>query len=387
MRELLGDLARWRRQGKRIALARVVDLEGSGPRLPGAAMAVNQDGAVAGSVSGGCVEGAVVQACLDAFETGERKVISFGYSDDDAFAVGLTCGGTIHLFVAEIQANELDDALADGLRAGRAMALATVIEGPGAGSSLLLRPVPGERDEVFGTLGDPELDRVVTRDAAGELAVGATRIRRYGPRGQARRDEVSVFVESFVQPAQMLIFGAVDFAASLCEVAKVLGYRVTLCDAREVFATPARFPYADEIVVDWPHRLLERVGAELTPRDAICVLTHEAKFDVPAVVAALRTKAGYLGAMGSRRTHADRVRRLREAGVDDAGLARLRSPIGLDLGALTPEETAVSICAEVIAARRDAISAGQPRPVRSLSDADGPIHAVGQMAGIPAART
>jgi xanthine dehydrogenase accessory factor len=233
--------------------------------------------------------------------------------------------------------------------------------GSDGGSALGLLPV--------GSLGDPELDRVVARDAAGELAIGGTRVRRYGPRGEARRDDVSIFVESFVPPAQMIIFGAVDFASALSQVAKVLGYRVTLCDARQMFATATRFPFADEVVVDWPHRLLARIGPELTPRDVICVLTHEAKFDVPAIVAALATEVGYLGAMGSRRTHDDRLRRLREAGVDDAGLARLRSPIGLDLGALTPEETAVSICAEVIATRTGADAA-----VRSLSATNGPIH-------------
>ncbi len=366
MRELLGELDAWRRAGRRIALARVVALDGSGPRLPGAVMAVSEDGEVAGSVSGGCVEGAVVQACLDAFATGRREVISFGYSDDDAFAVGLTCGGTIHLFVAELHPGEVFDGLAEALRAGTAMALATVISGPGTGSMLLL---PAGDGPAIGSLGDPELDRVAGRDARGELAVGSTRIRHYGPQGQARREEVSVFVESFVQPARMLVFGAVDFAAALCKVATVLGFRVTLCDAREVFATPTRFPQADEIVVDWPHRLLERIGPTLTARDVICVLTHEAKFDVPAIVAALDTDAGYLGAMGSRRTHADRLMRLRQAGVGESDLARLHSPIGLDLGAMTPEDTAVSICAEIIAARRS------HRKVRPLSEVEGPIHA------------
>jgi xanthine dehydrogenase accessory factor len=244
------------------------------------------------------------------------------------------------------------------------VALVTVIEGPGIGAKLLLSPGL----EPIGSLGDRELDRVVARDGEGELAVGTTRVRRYGPHGEARRDEVAVFIESFVPPARMVVFGAVDFAASLTQVAKVLGYRVTLCDARQMFATRARFPFADEVVVDWPQRLLARIGPELTSRDAICVLTHEAKFDVPAIVAALATKAGYLGAMGSRRTHADRVGRLRAAGVDEAGLARLHAPIGLDLGALTPEETAVSICAEIIAVRTGATG------VRSLSGTQGPIH-------------
>jgi xanthine dehydrogenase accessory factor len=254
--------------------------------------------------------------------------------------------------------------LAAMIRAGQPVALATLVDGPVIGAKLLLRPGA----DPIGSLGDAELDRVVARDAEGELAIGSTRVRRYGPHGEARRDEVSVFIESFVPPARMIIFGAVDFAAALTQVAKVLGYRVTLCDAREMFATRARFPFADEVVVDWPHRLLARIGPELTPRDAVCVLTHEAKFDVPAIVAALATEVGYLGAMGSRRTNDDREKRLREAGVDAAGMARLRAPIGLDLGALTPEETAVSICAEIISVRTGSVA------IRSLSATDGPIH-------------
>jgi xanthine dehydrogenase accessory factor len=254
--------------------------------------------------------------------------------------------------------------LAAAVRAEQPVALATVIEGPGAGSKLLVSPA----DKPIGSLGDPDLDRVVARDAQGELAAGMSRVRRYGPHGEARQDEVGVFIESFVPPPQMVIFGAVDFTAALLRIAQVLGYRVTVCDARPVFATRARFPLADEVVVEWPNRLLERIGSTLTPRDAICVLTHDIKFDVPAIVSALQTDVGYLGAMGSRRTNQQREERLREAGVDDAGLARLHSPIGLDLGSRTPEETAVSVCAEIIATRN-----GQ-RDVRPLGATDGPIH-------------
>lgn len=254
--------------------------------------------------------------------------------------------------------------LAAAVRAEQPVALATVIEGPGTGSKLLVSPL----DDSIGSLGDPDLDRVVARDAQGELAAGMSRVRRYGPHGEARQGEVGVFIESFVPPPQMVIFGAVDFTAALLRIAKVLGYRVTVCDARPVFATRARFPLADEVVVEWPNRLLERIGSTLTPRDAICVLTHDIKFDVPAIVSALQTDVGYLGAMGSRRTNQQREERLREAGVDDAGIARLHSPIGLDLGSRTPEETAVSVCAEIIAIRN-----GQ-RDVRPLGATDGPIH-------------
>src|SRR4051794_40400088 len=238
-----------------------------------------------------------------------------------------------------------------------------MIEGPQTGAKLLVGPdLP-----AMGTLGDPDLDRVVARDALGELAAGLTSTRHYGFHREARQQDVAVFVESFAAPPLMVIFGAVDFTAALVKVAKILGYRVTVCDARAVFATPQRFPQADEVVCDWPDRYLTKVGPDLGPRDVVCVLTHDPKFDVPAVVAALETDVGYLGAMGSRRTHADRVERLREAGVDDAGLARLMAPIGLDIGARTPEETAVSICAEIIAVRT-----GRAAP--SLRDQKGSIH-------------
>jgi xanthine dehydrogenase accessory factor len=260
--------------------------------------------------------------------------------------------------------DQLYPALAAAIRDRTPAVLLTVLDGPTAGAKLLLV----EGHQAVGSLGDSELDRVALRDAAGELAAGRIRTRHYGPRGQAGQDDVGVFVESFVPPPRMLIFGAVDFAGALAQAAKLLGYHVTVADARAVFATKARFPTADDVVVDWPHRLLAREGPALTERDAVCVLTHDAKFDVPAIVAALETRVGYLGAMGSRRTHGDRVRRLREAGVDDAGLARLHAPIGLDLGAVTPEETAISICAEIIAVR-----AGR-ETATSLRTGRGPIH-------------
>ena len=215
-------------------------------------------------------------------------------------------------------------------------------------AKLLIRP----QAVVLGTLGDPELDRVVARDAAAMLERGVSGTRHYGPHGEARREEIEVFVESFVSPPKLIVFGAVDFTRALVEVARVLGFVVTVCDARAVFATRARFPTADEVVVDWPDRYLERVGASLGPRDAVCVLTHDTKFDVPAIVGALSTSVGYVGAMGSRRTHEQRWARLLEAGVTEGELrARLMSPIGLDVGARTPEETAVSIVAEIIAVR------------------------------------
>ena len=260
---------------------------------------------------------------------------------------------------------ELYEALKAALAVEAPIALATVVEGPveQLGAKLLVQPGA----DPLGTLGDPDLDRVVARDALGELAAGLTATRHYGPHGEARQRELSVFVESFAPPPRLIIFGAVDFTAALARVGKILGYRVTVCDARPVFVTAARFPMADELVVDWPNRYLAKVGGELGPRDAVCVLTHDPKFDVPAIVAALETDVGYLGAMGSRRTHDERITRLREAGVDDGGLSRVMAPIGLDIGARTPEETAISICAEIIARRT-----GRLAP--SLRDSEGPIH-------------
>ena len=259
------------------------------------------------------------------------------------------------------------DRLAALLRDEVPVALATVLDGQRAGAKLMVHRPAADEVEVDGTLGDEDLDRVVARDALGELAAGRSGVRHYGEHGEAREESLRVFIEAFASPPRMLLFGAVDFTLALVRVAKVLGYRVTVCDAREVFATTQRFPLADEVVVDWPDRLLAEVGPELRRRDAICVLTHDVKFDVPAIVAALRTSVGYIGVMGSRRTHKDRLERLVEAGVTDEEMARLRSPIGLDIGARTPEETAISIVSEIIALRTG-------RSTRALSDTDGPIH-------------
>jgi xanthine dehydrogenase accessory factor len=255
------------------------------------------------------------------------------------------------------------ETLRDLLRDQQPVALATVVDGPHLGAKLLVRPGA----DPVGTLGNDDLDRVVARDALGELEAGLTGTRHYGARGEAREEAVSVFIESFVLPPRMIIFGAVDFTAALAKIAKVLGYRVTVCDARAVFATVQRFPMADEVVNDWPDRYLAKVGDELGPRDAVCVLTHDHKFDVPAIAGAVATNVGYLGAMGSRRTHGSRIERLREAGVTEAEIARVMSPVGLDIGARTPEETAVSICAEIIALRTGRLAG-------SLRDTEGPIH-------------
>ena len=258
------------------------------------------------------------------------------------------------------------DVLSAAIRAEDPVALVTVIEGDGTGRKLLAEPLGG--------LGSPDLDRVAHRDALAELEAGRSGVRHYGPNGETTPEDlentpiVRVFVESWAPPPQMWIFGAVDFTAALAKVAKVLGYRVTVCDAREIFATRRRFPMADEVRVTWPTPMFDERGDELGPRDAVCILTHDPKFDVPAVQGALATGVGYIGVMGSRKTHDKRLERLAEAGTDDpAQLDRLMSPIGLDLGARTPEETAISICAEIIARRT-----GRVAP--SLRDGTGPIH-------------
>ena len=395
MKEVIGQVERWRQEGRRVALARVVGVDGSGPREAGATMAVSEDGEVAGSVSGGCVEGAVVTEALAALEerAGARRC-SFGYSDDDAFAVGLTCGGTVHLLV-DPELPTVYDELRTAIERSEPVVLATVtdvgdqlagivgadcagpdvsrvngargdgrrLDGTRLGASMLVR----ENGTCAGTLGEAHLDEVVRRDAAGALASGLSATRHYGPTGEARQGSLEVFIEVFARPPHMIIFGAVDFTAALAKLGKVLGYRVTVCDARPVFATAARFPMADEVVVDRPERYLQRVGEELSDRDAVCVLTHNSQFDVPAIAAAVLTKVGYIGAMGSRRTHADRVAHLEQAGVGAELVERVMAPIGLDIGARTPEETAVAICAEIIALRTG-------RPGLSLRDRSGPIH-------------
>lgn len=372
VRDLVADMHRWRDLGHAVALARVVEVEGSAPRGPGAAMAVNDAGEVRGSVSGGCVESAVHADALAVIASGVPRKSTYGISDDEAFGVGLTCGGTIHLFVEPVDAR-CAEALAVVEHRGfeqsaghdehTAFAWVTELVGPSPGATL----VAGPGRHRAGTLGDERLDLVVVREAAAELAAGRSCIRHFGIHGESRRREVEVFVHAFVEPPRMIIFGAVDFTTALARVASLLGFRVSVVDAREVFATSERFPMAHEVIAEWPDRYLMSAGANLGPRDAVCVLTHDHRFDVPAIEAALRTQVGYLGAMGSRRTHIERVERLREAGIDEAGLARVMSPIGLDLGATTPEETAVSICAEIIARRNG-------RSVPSLRDTTGPIH-------------
>jgi xanthine dehydrogenase accessory factor len=352
VRDILDPISKWWDAGETFGLATVVRTFSSAPREPGAAMAVSADGEAVGSVSGGCVEGAVYELSGEVRASGRPVLQTYGISEDDAFAVGLTCGGIIDIFVEPVSRESYPELaeVAAAVRAGEPVALATVIDGPGqVGGRRLIWPEQDQRGSS-GTLGSGDrLDQAVDDDARGMLAQGLTGVRRYGPDGERRRDELSVFVQSFAPPPRMLVFGAIDFAAAVARAGKFLGYRVTVCDARPVFATRARFPDADEVVTDWPHRYL--AGQDVDQRTVICVLTHDPKFDVPLLEVALRTPAGYIGAMGSRRTHDDRLARLREVGLSEDELARLRSPIGLDLGARTPEETAVAIAAELIQLR------------------------------------
>jgi xanthine dehydrogenase accessory factor len=362
VRDILGSLRAWYGTGRPVGLATVVGTSSSAPRQPGAAMAVSSDGEVVGSVSGGCVEGAVYDLATDVLAGSGPVLQTYGYSDSDAFAVGLTCGGSVTVFVQAVRSAEMPQLgeVLGAVDAHAPVALATVITGGGVGGRLAVWP-----DRTAGTLGSDGLDAAVTDDARGMLEQGATGQRHYGEHGERRRDEVTVFVEAFQPPPRMLVFGAIDFAAAVARVGKFLGYRVTVCDARAVFATARRFPDADEVVVEWPHRYLARTPVDA--RTVICVLTHDPKFDVPLLEVALRTPAGYIGAMGSRRTHDDRLARLRETGLTDAELARVHSPIGLDLGARTPEETAVAIAAEIVAGRWG----GSGRP---LGETAGAIH-------------
>ncbi|MEU6934281.1 XdhC/CoxI family protein [Streptomyces sp. NPDC046385] len=377
MLDIAEELHRWVEQGREFAVATVVAVGGSAPRQPGAALAVDSDGTAIGSVSGGCVEGAVYELCQQALEDGRTVVERFGYSDEDAFAVGLTCGGIIDILVTPVHGGVYPAALAAAV-SGEAAALARIVEGPDdlRGRALLVHP-DGSYEGVLG--GHPELDRTAAAEARAMLDAGRTGTVEIGEDGSRCGQPLTLLVESSVPAPRMIVFGAIDFAAALVRIGKFLGYHVTVCDARPVFATEARFPEADEIVVAWPHRYL--ATTDVDTRTVLCVLTHDAKFDVPLLQAALKLPVAYVGAMGSRRTHEDRNKRLREVGVTELELARLRSPIGLDLGARTPEETALSIGAEIVANRRGGTGAaltGAHTPIHH----DGPREAAGRLGSV-----
>ncbi|MGW6742637.1 XdhC family protein [Streptomyces sp. NPDC055025] len=374
MLDIAEELNRWIGSGHDFAVATVVAVSGSAPRRPGAALAVNSEGTVIGSVSGGCVEGAVYELCREALESGEPVFERFGYSDESAFSIGLTCGGVIDILVTPVGRDApWRGILAAGLAAtaaGDATALARLVDGPDrlTGHALVVRS-DGSYEGGLG--GRPALDRAAAAEALVMLDAGRTGTVPVEAGGACGDRPLTLLVESSLPAPRMIVFGAVDFAAALVRIGKFLGYHVTVCDARPVFTTVGRFPDADDVVVAWPHRYLESVATEIDARTVLCVLTHDAKFDVPLLRLALRLPVAYIGAMGSRRTHEDRGRRLREAGVTPSELARLRSPIGLDLGACSPEETALSIASEIVARRRG--GSGAP-----LTDTRTPIHHDGQ---------
>lgn len=346
MRDILDSLRIWTDP---FAVATVVRTFKSSPRGPGASMSVNSAGEVVGSVSGGCVEGAVYEVCQEVLETGRPQVVRYGVSDDEAFQVGLTCGGTIELLVRRVdpaEPGQLTD-LTAAVDAQRPTALAVVAAAEE--DCLVSRHILLVDGEARGSTGDERLDAAIVDAASDLLEHGRNQMVHLGRNGERRMDEVSVFVESFTPEPRMIVFGAIDFAGAVARMGSFLGYHVTVCDARPIFATRARFPDVDELVVQWPHEYLRSV--EVDARTVLCVLTHDPKFDIPLLAEALAGPAGYIGVMGSRRTHANRNDALRAEGITEDQLARLSSPIGLDLGGRTPEETAVSIAAEIVARR------------------------------------
>jgi xanthine dehydrogenase accessory factor len=343
VREVLAELTSIWRVGGTAGVATVVRTRRSAPRTAGAVMVVAPDGAVSGSVSGGRVEAEVYELATQVVRTGRPELERYRVSG---------CGGEIDVFVEPVSRGTFPQlpTVADDIATHRPTAVATVIAHPDP--ALLGRRMVITAGSVDGSLGSARIDAAVTDDGRGLLAAGRTAVLTCGPDGQHWDTRMEVFVASHPPRPRMLVFGAIDFAAALARQGSFLGYRVTVCDARPVFATPARFPTADDVIADWPDRYLtaEAERGAIDARTAICVLTHDPRFDVPLLQVALRLPAvGYVGAMGSRRTHVDRLHRLRVAGVTELELRRLASPIGLDLGARTPEETAVSIAAEIIA--------------------------------------
>ncbi|MCU7821176.1 XdhC family protein [Kitasatospora sp. DSM 101779] len=381
MLDIAAELHRWCAEGRDFAVATVVHVSGSAPRPPGTALAVDAGGTAVGSVSGGCVEATVYQLCQEALETGDPVLQHFGHADEDPFAVGLTCGGTIDVLVTPVRRRDavrpLLAAALDTAAGGGAVAVARVAEGPDGlpGGAMLVRP-GGVYEGTLG--GGTALDAVAALEAAALLAAGRTLAVEVAADCSDGSRPVLLLVESSVPPPRMIVFGAIDFASALVRIGRFLGHHVTVCDARAVFATRERFAEADEVVVDHPHRYLDSQLDRIDGRTVLCALTHDARFDVPLLTRALRLPVAYVGAMGSRRTHDDRLERLRAAGLSEAELARLRSPIGLDLGAWTPEEVAVSIAAELVACRNG--GTGLP-----LGRVGAPIHRAPSRTGRPVA--
>lgn len=331
--ETLTVLGEWQQSGRRAALAALVSVSGSAPRDPGASMLVAEDGTIHGSISGGCVEAAVALEAQAVLREGSARIVEFGISDEEARGVGLTCGGTLRVLVDEPDRGFV-----------RAFGAAAATQEPLA-VAVTLAPHPRRlavfQDAVTGSLGSSELDAAVGSAARADEAASDPEIMLFA--GQ------EIFIERVRRVRRMYVFGAVDFAAALLGVAKMLGYETTLCDARPAFATRERFPMADRIAVQWPDEFLEQ--APIDEATAIVTLAHDEKFDIPLLRFALRSRAGYVGAMGSRRTNERRIELLRQGGVTAQECERLRAPIGLDIGGRTPEEMAIAIAAEILARR------------------------------------
>jgi len=348
MNDVLEEVTAWTGRGDRIALATVVDVQRSAPRPPGAKMAVNEHGEIAGSVSGGCVEGAVVEIA-DAILRGEEpRVLHFGIADSDAWDVGLPCGGEIDVWVQAYEPGRFVDLS----RAGGRAAEVTLLEGAQPGAKLLV-DADGARS---GTLGAPELDDEAVQHAT-ELLWAETSERRG-----------ALFIDVVAPAPRLVLFGAVDVAASLCRIARAAGWRPYVVDPRARFAAPERFPEAEEVIAAWPEEAFARIGG-IDRATSIAVLTHDPKLDDAALSLALRSPARFVGAMGSRRAQATRRERLLAGGLSEEEMERLAAPLGLDLGAVSREETALSILAEVVAARHG-------RDGGRLSQASGRIHEV-----------
>lgn len=346
MRDVLDEVERWRAAGQRIALATVVSVAGSAPRGLGAVLAVSEAGEIAGSVSGGCVEPAVIEEGMRAIRTGKPVLLQYGITEEqNVEQIGLSCGGEIRVFVERLEEFE---PLAQALRAEQPIARATVIAAPASSAiSTGGRLTFMDRGESTGTLGDSALDALVRGDAPGLLRGGESATRSYTlPSGEV----VEVFFGVYPAPPTLLIVGAGHVSIPLSRMAKVLGYRVIVMDAREAFATRERLPDADEILVEWPDEALGRLT--LTSATAVAVLTHDEKFDVPALAAVLNTPVFYVGAIGSSGTRRRRDERLRAEGLNDAQIGRIHGPIGLSIGAKTPEEIALAILAQIVAVRR-----------------------------------
>lgn len=360
----------WLHDGRRVVSASLVERIGSAPLNPGAHMLIDDRGNIEGSVTGGCVEAALVDEAQQILAGGQPRLVTYGVSDEEAAGVGLMCGGTVRVFLHEYRDGDLQtlEAAAVARAADEPVARATLVDGDAAGASISILD-----GRVVGSLGITDLlDRSVARDARGQLDEGVSRIRRYGAGGEVMGSDRAVYIQAFSTPPRMVIFGAIDFSAEMANVASDIGYKVTICDAREPFIKSPRFSRNAEVVVDWPDRYLQE--QELGPRDVVLVFTHDPKFDEPALTAALTSGAGYVGALGSRRTQEGRVERLRAAGLDEQSIARIYAPCGLDVGARTPSETAISILAEAIAVRTG-------RAGDSLRETSGPIHSKPAAAG------